>query len=157
MHRRLRDIRFSRCFGQQNECLETTLGLYLLADHDVDWNSISDTYHTETKCNVLFLDDNWSQHYYCIIKLLRHYTQACRQEMKWGGGAFCKKVDLTPTKWNETESNFAFLFYILLNWGCVLQSRLLYDRFIYLSTKLSNDIDILNVVGGVFTLAISEL
>jgi len=30
--------------------------------------------------------------------------QARRQEMKWGG---YKKVDLSPTKWNKTESNFA--------------------------------------------------
>jgi len=35
---------------------------------------------------------------------------------KWNEGCFCKKVDLTSTKWNETESNFAFLFYILLIW-----------------------------------------
>jgi len=46
------------------------------------------------------------------------YQHRCGQEMK--GGAFCagnemgwgcfckKKVDLTPTKWNKTESKFSF-------------------------------------------------
>ena len=57
------------------------------------------------------------------------FHQASRQEIKWGG-VFCKKKWTPlrwgcffvkrgpfPTKWNETESNFAFYFTFYLFWG----------------------------------------
>jgi len=34
----------------------------------------------------------------CVRSYTVDDTQACRQEMKWWGMLFVKKVDLTPTK-----------------------------------------------------------
>jgi len=50
-------------------------------------------------CSVSQVPFTW------FIDRVHSASQARRQEMKWGGG--CKKVDLSPTKWNKTESHFA--------------------------------------------------